>query len=172
MQRSIQRSTEGSSDFRNRSAPGPACLGPGKRGVTRATGQMAMQVAHRVQTSRFLFGQVGSCFIRLRPSPPTRPPKGGTRSRRRGRREDTFSGESVRGRFSRSITASSSNYLRCGGLLICPGKYPGHIKKILLCDLRHSAVKAAYFVLPLTGLHRQGAKDAEDPFFAISATLR
>jgi hypothetical protein len=78
MQRSIQRSTEGSSDFRNRSAPGPACLGPGKRGVTRATGQMAMQVAHRVQTSRFRLGQVVSCFIKVTISPQRRKGRRGT----------------------------------------------------------------------------------------------
>jgi hypothetical protein len=67
----------------------------------------------------------------------------------RTQREDAFSGESVRGRFSRSLKASSSNYLRRYGLLMCPGNYPGQIKKFHLCDLSDSAVKAIYFVLPL-----------------------
>jgi len=39
-----------------------------------------------------------------------------------------FSGESVRGRFSRSHKTSSSNYLKRYELLICPGNYPGQIK--------------------------------------------
>ena len=44
VQSSIQSSTEASAADRKRCAPGPACFGPGKRGVTRETGQAAMQV--------------------------------------------------------------------------------------------------------------------------------
>ena len=58
MQRSIQSSTEGSPGLRNRSAPGPACLGPGNFEVTRETGQTAMQVAQRIQTSALVLGQL------------------------------------------------------------------------------------------------------------------
>jgi len=65
MQRSIHSSTEGSFGLRNRSAPGPACFGPGKRGVTRDTGQMAIQVAQRIQTSAFFRGQSSLFIIRI-----------------------------------------------------------------------------------------------------------
>ena len=58
MQRSIQSSTEGSLGLRNRSAPGPACLGPGNFGVTLETGQTAIQVAQRIQTSELLLGEI------------------------------------------------------------------------------------------------------------------
>ena len=58
IQRSIHLSTEGSLGLRNRSAPGPACLGPGNCGVTRETGQTAIQVAQRIQTSKLFLGQV------------------------------------------------------------------------------------------------------------------
>ena len=59
VQSSIQSSTETSAAERKRCAPGPACLGPGKRGVTRDTGQTAMQVAQRTQTSGRFRGGVG-----------------------------------------------------------------------------------------------------------------
>ena len=88
---------------------------------------------------------------RTSPHRPLVPPRGDSFEAQRAPREGTFSGESVRGRFSRSLTASSSNYLRRHGLLICPGDYPGQIKKFHLCDLSDSAVKAIYFVLPLIG---------------------
>jgi hypothetical protein len=57
MQRSIHLSTDGSSSVRNRSAPGPACFGPGNCGVTRETGQTAVHAAQRIQTSAFVLGQ-------------------------------------------------------------------------------------------------------------------
>ena len=59
---------------RNRCAPGPACFGPGKRGVTRETGQAAMQVAHRTQTSGRIGRGIGfsSAFVMMR-APSARP---------------------------------------------------------------------------------------------------
>jgi hypothetical protein len=62
----------------------------------------------------------------------------------RAPRENAFFGESVRGRFSKSLTASSSNCLKQHGMLICPSNYPGQIKKSYLCDLSDSAVKTIY----------------------------
>ena len=76
VQSSIQSSTETSDAERNRCAPGPACFGPGKRGVTRDTGQTAMQVAQRTQTSGRFRGGVGissACVMMRAPSwPPDR----------------------------------------------------------------------------------------------------
>jgi hypothetical protein len=61
MHRSIHSSTEGSRGLRNRLTPGPACFGPGNFGVTLETGQMAMQVAQRIQTSELFWSQL--CFF-------------------------------------------------------------------------------------------------------------
>jgi len=65
IQRSIHLSTDGSPGIRNRSAPGPACFGPGNCGVTRETGQTAVQAAQRIQTSELFWGQeiLFDCFI-------------------------------------------------------------------------------------------------------------
>lgn len=71
MQRSIHPSTEGSSGPRKRSAPGPACFGPGKRGVTLETGQTAMQVAQRMHTSGLVFGQFSFFIVTSKLQPPT-----------------------------------------------------------------------------------------------------
>jgi hypothetical protein len=62
MQSSIHSSTEGLSGLRNLSAPGPACFGPGNCGDTRETGQMAVQVAQRIQTSELFLGQISLCI--------------------------------------------------------------------------------------------------------------
>jgi hypothetical protein len=67
MQRSIHSSTEGSPGLRNRSAPGPACFGPGNLGVTLETGQTAMQVAQRIQTSELLLGQLSFSNAMIQP---------------------------------------------------------------------------------------------------------
>ena len=54
----LHRSTHSSSAFslsdRNRWASGPACLGPGKSGLTRNTGQFSTQIVQRMQCSKFI----------------------------------------------------------------------------------------------------------------------
>ena len=54
----LHRSTHLSSTFslsdRNLWASGPACLGPGKSGLTRNTGQFSTQIVQRMQCSKFI----------------------------------------------------------------------------------------------------------------------